>query len=84
MQPVEALLELQAAIRLNQVTVNPMSSIVSNVKQRLVWRQGDAVRVSEPSINDSLFAVGLDEPDIAGRDGIVGWGISYIDVTVVS
>ncbi len=83
-QPVEALLELQAAVGLNQVTVNPVSSIVSDVKQRLVWRQGDAVRVSETGINDSLFAVGLDEPDIAERDGIVGWRISYIDVTVVS
>ena len=73
---IVALLVGERAVGLDLVAVDPVGAAVGDVQQRLVGREGDAVGELQPGVDDLLFAVGADVPDLARLVRRRGWGWS--------
>src|SRR5216683_1083004 len=56
-QPVVALFQIKRSVRLDEVTVDPVRSVVGDVEQCLVRRERDAVGILDTCVDDSLFAI---------------------------
>ena len=83
MQPIEALFVIKRSIGLDEVTVNPVRAIISNVKQSLIGRECHAIRVFQSGIDHEFFAVRFDQPDFARRVLVIARRISDINISVV-
>src|SRR4030095_4386891 len=69
-------------IRLDLITVDPVSAAVVNIKQRLVGGEGDAVGEAEAGVDDFLFAHGADVPDFARV--VAAAGVGDVDAAIVA
>src|SRR5262245_27352576 len=67
--PIILLLGFQRAVGLDLITVDPVRTVISDVKQRLVGRERYSIGVAQPCVHDFLLTVRLDQPDVALVDG---------------
>ena len=83
MQPIEALFVIKRSIGLDEVTVNPVRAIISNIEQSLIGRERHAIGVFHSGIDHDVFAVRFYQPNFARRVLVIARRIGDINISVV-